>query len=116
MVDFLIGANTDRARSHVEEEFKIELVCVTTLLRQMMESHVQVQHQRQCSATLRAVQVMFLLIVLSNQAILGAKGCKIELISFNSDQARSFKRREGQCHQPSLEAAMVCSSQQNYLP
>lgn len=58
MVDFLIGANTDRARSHVEEEFKIELVCVTTLLRQMMESHVQVQHQRQCSATPRAVQWM----------------------------------------------------------
>ena len=59
MVDMVAGVNTDRARSHAEEELEDELVNATTLPQRIMGNHVLVHHQKQKDATLTVAQVIY---------------------------------------------------------
>jgi len=56
MVDFLIGVDMDHVQDRAEEEFKGEVVYVTTLPRHIMGSHVLEQRYRQKPAILMVVQ------------------------------------------------------------
>jgi len=56
MVDFRIGVDMDHVQDRAEEEFKGEVVYVTTLPRHIMGNHVLEQRYRQKPAILMVVQ------------------------------------------------------------